>query len=129
MTQIRFYARGDAAKGRAGKISLIDIRDQPSVELIFDAEALQLTASNTDEIPSEAHKVLVDGVERYFWIEIDGQLKPRRDLRSVEGHDLRERDVRVITTDDARRYMFVADADLPREVLEAIPPGRRRARL
>ncbi|MEM9096117.1 MAG: hypothetical protein AAGC62_14215, partial [Pseudomonadota bacterium] len=93
-----FYGRSDAAKGRDGALILLDTEDQPTVELAFrNGEAVLGGPSTT--LPGDDQIVLVDGVERYYWIEQVGRLLPRRDLRAVAGHDLRRKPVRVITTD------------------------------
>ena len=126
-TKLTFYGRGDAAKGKRGNLSIVDTSQQPTVELVFDADTLPSDASRRRAMPKEGQTVWVDGVERYFWVEFAGHLRKRKDLRNVKGHDLCEREVRVITTDDARRYAFIAEADLPREVADALPTGPRRA--
>jgi len=128
MTQVKFYAREDSADGHRGEINLANIDAKPSVELVFDGDQLPSDASRRRAIPSEQQTVLVNGVKRYFWMELAGCLRPRWDLRNIQGHDLRRREVRVITTDDARRYAFIAEPDLPREVFDAIPTGVRRAK-
>lgn len=120
-----YFARGDAACGTNGALHFVDPRKQPIVELIFKGETETLDIPCLD-LPCEKRRVLVDGVERYFWVEMAGQLKPRPDLRKVQGHDLRSKPVRVITTDDGRRYAFLADPAYSREVAEALPHGRRR---
>lgn len=126
-TALTFYARGDAAKGKKGNLRLRDTDEQPTVELVFDADTLPYDASRRRAMPKENQTVLVDGVERYYWVELAGQLRKRKDLRDVKGHDLCETEVRVITTDDTRRFVFIAEPDLPRDVVDAIPAGPRRA--
>lgn len=125
--QTRFYARRDLATCADAPLRMMDINDQPAVELVFDGDTQPADVlPGTDELPGEGQVVRVNGVERYYWVEISGQLRGR-DLREVCGQDLRQSEIRVITTDDARRYVFVADKPLPRDVVEAIPPGPRRA--
>ncbi|MEL7117716.1 MAG: hypothetical protein AAGP08_19375, partial [Pseudomonadota bacterium] len=89
MTEQTFYARPDTAIGRIGAVNLRPVEDQPAVELIFRSNSDALCFAPHDGMPKADHVVLVDGVERHFWVEFTAPLRGRRDLRAVNGHDLR----------------------------------------
>ncbi|KMW56300.1 hypothetical protein AIOL_001252 [Candidatus Rhodobacter oscarellae] len=59
--------------------------------------------------------VRVNGVERYFWVECIGSIGRARKLRGQPAT--------VITTDDARQYVFFANARFRPRVLAGLPAG------
>lgn len=120
-----YFARGDRAKGKNGNVNFIEPDQQKVVELAFDGPL-----DPSREIPGEHDRVVeVDGIERHYWLELEGHLRFHTDLSRVKGCDLRGKSIAVITTDDGRRYAFLKDPYLPEEVVAAIPSGHRRTRI
>ena len=106
-------------------MQLAEAQGQAAVTLEFTTPKDQITFAPHTGAPAKGQTLHVNGVERHYWVEFTAPLRRRPDLRNVAGRDLRRKEVAVITTDDGRRYAFLTNPDLPAEVIESIPPGRR----
>lgn len=124
MTTMTFFARGDSNTAKNAALNAQGVNKVPTTVLTFQSTAggdIVLDYSNGDPDPDTV--VLVNGVERSFWVEFSGTLPNTNKLKNVNGQDLRGQEVVVITADNGQRYFFLTSGDGDLVTMTAFPNG------
>ena len=131
MAGLTFQARGDSGTASNASINVENTNQTPVTEITFVAtEGGNVILDFNDGAADPDTRVMVDGVEYQFRVELSGNLAGRG-LNNVGGSDLSGERVVLITLldypepGDSQRLFFLPDANPPASVMQSFPNGAR----